>query len=382
MNKFILIIIVLYLLLSPFYFFESGMPQPADIIVSFGIIIFVLAGYLRKVSKDIVVIFFFRFLLLVALINSIYFLYYSNEGIDNIMYMAVLFYIFNFFFFIVLLFILKFSNFSKTVNYLSFFIILALGLQFVLALFGIQGGAKDEVGARQTLFFNNPNQLGYYALLMLSLFAILPSVYRKNKFTMTLTIVFSACLILYSGSRAAMAGVLILGVIMLYKEGFKFKLKSIFLVVAASFSIFFLWGTKFVQEKISFMEVRGERNENTNISEAQIRGYDRFWIHPEYVFYGAGEGRYDRFNSYHELEMHSGFGTVLFSYGILGMILFIIIIFKAIEKDKLFNFMLLLPVLIYNVTHQGFRHPLFWALLAAIYIVTQKENLKIKYEQT
>lgn len=372
MKVFFLIIILLYLLLTPFYIFASGLPQPADIVVSIGVIVFLFWKKNKKTINLPIVKSLFRFIYLVCFINIFYWFYFfAIKGIDNNMYFVPLFYIFNGFFFLFFLTILiddgKLNK--KFINILSFTILISLSIQFILALIGYQFASGEE-SYRNSLFFNNPNQLGYFSLLMLSLFTVLPSVFRKNIFILMLLIFITSFLILYSGSRAALVGVLLLSAFLFYLEGFKFKFNSFIILIFAIFFIPIFLESNFFKENIDLIQNRTERNLNTNISEAQIRGFDRFWIHPEYIIYGSGEGMYERFNSYHHLELHSGFGTILFSYGILGLVLFLSFFYKIIKKNPFFLMILMSPVLTYNITHHGFRTSLFWLLLASVYLLS------------
>jgi len=376
LNKFLIFIIVVYLLLSPFYIFPSGLPQPADYVVAFGAFVFLFSKSFKEVVKIPVVKHLFRFIFIVSFVNfSYWFYFYALQGIENRMFFTPLFYIFNGIFF--LLFIAAiFENGvlnKKLINIISFTIVITLIFQFFLAIIGFQFGGGEE-SSRATLFFNNPNQLGYFALLMLSLFTILPSILRKNILVLLGLILITSYLVLYSGSRAALAGVFLLAILIVYFEGFKLKLKSLIFILIVVMSVPVFLQTDFMAKNIESIQRRGERHLNTNITEAEIRGYDRFWIHPEYIFYGAGEGMNKRFDSYHQMEMHSGFGTVLFSYGILGFSFFILFFYQVIKKRLLFYLLVLTPVLIYNLTHQGLRTTLFWALLASIYLISNSKN--------
>ena len=58
----------------------------------------------------------------------------------------------------------------------------------------------------------------------------------------------------------------------------------------------------------------------SNVEES--RGYNRIYEYPEQILLGAGERGRWRFGPGHEHELHSSFGTVLFSYGIVGFVLF------------------------------------------------------------
>lgn len=369
MNNLFLIIIGLYLLLSPFYIFASGSPQPSDFIVAFGSLLFLVSGRLNDTFKYQIVRHLIRFVLVVIMVNMIYFFYFYFKSIENRMYMPVFFYIFNFSFYLFFFSVIK-SVERKTFNWIGFFIVLSLLIQCTLALLGFQGGFKETASSRAVLFFNNPNQLGYYALLMLSLFTVLPSWFRHYKPTMVLTIIMTSYLVLLSNSRAALAGIIVLIVIILIKEGIKFKTSAFILIFALIALLPIFFESDFFQQYLTSLEVRNQRHENTSISQAQIRGYDRMWIHPEYLIYGAGEGKYDRFDSYHNLEMHSGIGTIIFSYGIAGFVLFVIFLYQTVKHGLFLNLMLISPILIYNLTHQGLRNSLLWIIFATIYITT------------
>ena len=98
---------------------------------------------------------------------------------------------------------------------------------------------------------------------------------------------------------------------------------------------------------------------------AEQRGYDRIWLYPEYLLYGAGEGAEERFGETAggDIEMHSTFGTVLFSYGIFGFglfLLFLWIIFRRAPHRQLVYFA---PICLYGLTHQGLRFSLMWVFL-------------------
>lgn len=349
------------------------MPQPADIIIIIGGLGFFFSNDFRKTFNLEIVKKLFRFVLLVLIINFIYWFYYQAIlGIENKIYFSSLFYIFNLFFFMMFVSLLKEKDKldSKSINLISFVIIITVSLQCVFAILGI--GNSDSL--RATIFFNNPNQLGYFSLLMLSLFTILPSSFRKNIFLTILVISTCGYLVLYSGSRAALVGVLLLASMIFYLEGFKLKIKSVVLILILFISIPLLLKSDFIKSKVDSISTRNERFEESNVSEVQIRGYDRFMLHPHYLFYGAGEGLNERFNSYHSLEMHSGIGNILFSYGILGFVLFVGFIKNVINKDMFFYGLLLMPIITYNVTHQGFRDSLFWVVLASVYLINSSKT--------
>ncbi len=366
MDRFLLTIIYLYVITCPFYIFDSGLPQPSDGIAVLGIIYLLFSTKMIPFFKIKAVKRLFQFVALATFINLAYFFIYKSNGVDNRFYFPPLFYIFDMFFFVMILFILN-NNFILKINHISLAILISLSVQVLMGLVHIGSG-------RSSLFFNNPNQLGYYSLVSLTVFASLPSKYRANKLIILCAVLFSSYLILLSGSRAALLGVALLSGMIFLKEGIKVGFSSsIFIIIVLVGSWYFLNKNDFFNSQIDSIKARQEVKANQGASEWQVRGYDRFVLNPEYVFFGAGEGVYERFNSYQHLEMHSGPGTILFSYGVLGFTFFFLFIKQVIKLNLLFNFLLLLPVFLYNLTHQGFREPLFWILLACIFVVSQNE---------
>ena len=101
------------------------------------------------------------------------------------------------------------------------------------------------------------------------------------------------------------------------------------------------------------------------------RGYIRIWYYPEYIVVGAGEGALYRFaeNSDPDHELHSTVGTILFSYGVIGLITFGAAILCLYRMSTDGRFLYLLPPLLYGLTHQGLRFSFFWLLLSVIAIL-------------
>lgn len=374
MERFCLIILQIYLLLCPFYLFPSGQPQPADYLLASGSVVLLLSGRMRKLSSLPIFKALIGFVAIVVVVNLTQWFYnYAIKGVANQMYYYPFFYIYNALVFCFYLHILKGSRDKyRIINQISLFLIFSLTLQFILAILGIHGGATDlSAVGRTPLFFNNPNQLGYYVLLMFSIYSVLPSIYRKNKLILLLVLFMSGYLIFLSGSRAALGGLLLLTGITLYNDGLKLKLGPIVFLVIIAASLPYLLQTEFIQTRIDLIEQRNARYEGTDVTQAEVRGYDRFWLYPEYLFFGAGEGLNTRFESYHQGEMHSGIGVVLFGYGIVGLLFFLTFLYKSVSGNLIYNLSVLLPVFFYNLTHQGLRNSLFWIFIACLFYFTE-----------
>ena len=90
------------------------------------------------------------------------------------------------------------------------------------------------------------------------------------------------------------------------------------------------------------------------------------WLtHKEYWLLGAGEGGTARFAEttiIGAIEIHSSAGTIFFSYGIVGVALMLVFLFRVAEGARLGTIALLTPALSYTVAHQGLRSTSVWIL--------------------
>ncbi len=368
MDKFYLFIICLYLVISPFYVFDSGLPQPADYLALTAVLGFVLSGKIKRVIHYPIVKslkYLFIIILIVSIATQFYLL---NNGMEGSPYLAIIYYAYNFLIFLLILYLIKLPKFTF---YISLFVLISISLQVTLSVFGIGKGLS-----RETIFFNNPNQLGYFALLVMSIFVVTPSILRKNKIISFLVTILCAYLVLLSGSRASLVGIFVLGIILFVSEGFRFEVKSfLFLLFVLIISINFLISSDWFVNQWEVIENRSQAKESTFESEWEVRGYDRILLYPEYILYGAGEMANKRFTkSLHQLEIHSAFGNILFSYGILGFFFFIKFLYQIIKQRLLLNLLIMSPVLLYNLTHQGLRFTQFWIFLALVFIYSYQES--------
>ena len=160
MRTLILSIWILFLLGIPFYVFADGLPQPAYFLVPL-IAVMVLLEHLRQglLRLDaghgkimLVLVFFVMYTVVVP------FFWYLWLGNPKMLFYPA-FYVFDLILFWVVL-SLHTEHGARFDALTEKSIVVAIVLQVAL-LFAV--GTNNEL--RQSLFFNNPNQLGYYALL-------------------------------------------------------------------------------------------------------------------------------------------------------------------------------------------------------------------------
>lgn len=363
----------LFFVLSPFYVFGSGMPQPADWLVAILFLYIFLSGYIIVGKQyDKLVSTHLSFVIWVVIVNTLW-SFLIDQSLEKRFpsYFHSLFYIFNFLA-VRSYIVLAQQQGSKLILYtlygVGFSLILQAGLSF-------SGGV---VTSRDALFFNNPNQLGYYALLSGSILAY-GARYIKIKLVFQVAAYFSFFyLTLVSSSKAAMAGALILVCLSVLNQGLLNFRQLFILVVAISMGFYFTTqntvGTELFDYSIKRFDEIGASKDDTY----EGRGYDRIVNDPEYMIVGAGEGGYYRFDTLLDAgEIHSSFGTIIFCYGIVGFLLFmrlLLLVFKGASVFELFYF---IPVFAYSITHNGLRSTLFWVFLAVIFILNQ-HRIKIK----
>jgi O-antigen ligase len=345
----------MYLLLVPVYLWASGLPQPGDILIIL-LAPLALARWNGRLSPPIASVMraLVLFTVYVVIVNVAWSLALNQYAINlkKGFGLSPLFYIYNALVFLIV--VVMYQRFGQRLLWFTGKVILyALVLQ-VGAAFAL-GGAS-----RATVLFNNPNQLGYYALLSASLLLLL----QRRRYVTTLEVaiggVAASYLALISASKAALGGIGLLVI-----AGVFVRLRTM-IVVAIAFTLVLVVANP-MQAAIDRTITRFETDSSASFAEE--RGYDRILKYPEYWVVGSGEGAYKRFENDTALgdhEIHSSIGTLFFSYGIVGTLLFAAFLWTVIRRTGLRTWLLIIPSLAYGMTHQGLRFTLFWVLLAIV----------------
>ena len=370
----------IYLIAFPFYFFPAGSAQPSDILIVVVIGLYIMAqkfklqGFIKEPFTR-----FLRFCIYLTVVNFgvfISLLGEANKGLPWFVFSA--FYFYNL---LVMGFALSlYKQYGKKFLYTSVYsCLVAAALQIGLSFVLDTGGE----GIRGSLFFTNPNQLGYYSLCGLAIVLVLETMIKLPKLMVYLGFFLFSYLALISVSKAALGAMIILfGAFLIANK--VFSLKNIFAIIIVG-GVGFIgvtqseFGKKF-QENLERRNIN-EEDRPEEITEWEYRGYDRISNHPEYLVFGAGEGGYNRFDTFIENhEIHSSFGTIVFCYGIPGTVLFIMFIFSLLKKLPWFYLVYSLPLFAYGVTHMGLRFTIFWVALMMFPIIRAERN-KMKLMQ-
>jgi hypothetical protein len=360
------VLLFLYVVLKPFYLFPSGNPQVADWIMLLLIALTFLTQSNRW-SQRTWLFFSITFLLLydILMVNGIWAIILGGvlEVFDSTKW-----YVYNAA--VMLTLALLFQRDPQT--YVRWIFLATVSSLFLQSMILATGLAPDSGDFRQSLFFNNPNQLGYYGLLCMGICLVCARFVSISPVFLIAGIGCSLSIIAASLSKAAIISAVLMYAVFLFvsaRERAGHFWINLICVLSAVLLLFFtfLYTNENMLNDASFytqikerMETLGEDSDDNLAS----RGYDRIANHPQYIFFGAGEGAYERFDSSISLELHSTIANLFFSYGLAGTFLFLLLLYAAVRGHMLVALYPLGFQLLYGLTHNGIRETFFWIMLS------------------
>lgn len=370
-SVFFKVVFILYLLLKPFYFFDSGSLQIADYVLFPGMVLYFIIHRPFGLFKQKSIQYLAGFLLVVLLVNSSYaLLVFDNYQWQFIK--PIFFYVYNSLVFVFCFCLFK-TYTKKDFGTILLVIFVSLFIQYTLILLDIDKGVINNFKGRDYNYFNNPNQLAYYSLTLLTFVFFIKHQLLKVTYWVSLCVSLSLVLIICTTSFSVLIG----GCFFLIMYGISIDKKEyIKHVLLLLLPILLLISIKYteVQDEYHRITARFENPQQRLDSSITDRGYDRIVNDPYYFFYGAGEGMYERFVPVATLrpqEIHNTFLSVFFSYGVLGGILFLLFLFRVFKNLPFSLLILILPVIVYNLFHNGIRFSITWVLIAYIYYVSR-----------
>lgn len=347
----VLILWCLFVGLEPFYFVPSGLPQPGDVLVVV-IVPAVLSRWNGRLNRVVSppVRMLVNFTIWVSIINYGWALITWKFAEGKAYTIFPIYYFFNLAIFTSAL--VLFQRFGDLLLRLTINVILIdLVIQVIASLvFGVGR-------SRSALFFNNANQLGYYALVSATLVALVQKRLGISRLVATAALVACAYLSMISASRAALVGIAILFALLVFENP-----RVILIACVLAVGLVTVGGP--ITQAIENVETRANRQSRLGFSEE--RGYNRLWNFKEYAIIGAGEGDVGRFTpeGVQGLEIHSSFATVLFSYGLVGITLFVWFLARVMKGAPLRATLMLLPTFAHTMSHQGLRFTMLWVMFA------------------
>ncbi|WP_131814045.1 hypothetical protein [Trichococcus ilyis] len=234
--------------------------------------------------------------------------------------------------------------------------------------------------------FNDPNQMAFFVFMSL-ITAFTISEIRNAKLHLIYHIM-AVGLIFLTSSTGMFLGVAVFYTVQALTKVVKivnheYNVK-VLLFIIASLIMGLLFSAKIDDYLATFSEssiiVRVEQkvdklsDNNLGSTNIQERGIDKLILYPEKTIFGAGEGYYARFDkAYTDLEVHSTALSILFYYGIVPTLLFLIWCFKNIRSLTVSNVAVIVSLFIESLTLLNQRQPLFWMIFVILNILANKK---------
>lgn len=359
-------LVVLGVFTSQFYIFSSGVPQLSHMILvlAFGLVFFkqffLNANGVEKNS-------FTNSLFLFVYFSTILNLYFCIVHEDTEYLVSSVYTVYGLTMFLLFSFWLSTSRSSE--KWLMFSSIASVTTLFVLCILEI---GRFNFHPRFNAFFNDPNQMAYWALCVFAIIACSSQVRDSIKnlvFLMVLLIIFK------SFSRSGLLGlaVMSMGMILssLLVEGNRLDFKKTVIGLIAIVLLLGAAGAYLIQ-KSDDLSFYTERAGEADVAEQMdVRGYTKILKYPEYIIIGAGQGGNERFLTQNlqrsTEEIHSTWAGLLFYYGIWGLGLWMVMHIFILRKLPIAYKLIFLGPVFYAFSTYGLRTPVFWMYLSYFY---------------
>jgi len=377
------ILLLLFILIRPFYVRASGQVQPAD---GFLMLYFFCTVY-RDFKAEVLVPnikknkLFYIFLVFAIMINAFYhkvvpdprFLFSSLY----LIYMGVVVYSYD-------------SGINKgLIDKIRYILYGNLMIQFLIYSSGLgrlyyelwEEGATRYMGT-----FTDPNQFGFYIFIVL-LFAYLTKHEKVDTYLFPITSAMGIFLIIQSKSLAALLGLAVLYTLALLRFiGEKFRVNKVILcmmliLTTTGVVYYFIPTSDFRIEDVEYTTVNRIRYKIYNIIYAdgikdilRERAAEKIINYPEYFIYGAGEGNYERYYPEPVNEIHSSFINLFFSYGLIPFAILMGWFKKRLKGLNAVSLVCFITILIESMFLVNYRQALFWVLWITLFYLNEPEK--------
>lgn len=377
------ILLLLFILIRPFYVRASGQVQPAD---GFLMLYFFCTVY-RDFKAEVLVPnikknkLFYIFLVFAIMINAFYhkvvpdprFLFSSLY----LIYMGVVVYSYD-------------SGINKgLIDKIRYILYGNLMIQFLIYSSGLgrlyyelwEEGATRYMGT-----FTDPNQFGFYIFIVL-LFAYLTKHEKADTYLFPITSVMGIFLVIQSKSLAAFLGLAVLYTLALLRFiGEKFRVNKVILCVMLILTTtgvvyYFIPTSDFRIEDVEYNTVNRIRYKIYNVIYAdgikdilRERAAEKIINYPEYFIYGAGEGNYERYYPEPVNEIHSSFINLFFSYGLIPFAILMGWFKKRLKGLNAVSLVCFITILIESMFLVNYRQALFWVLWITLFYLNEPQQ--------
>lgn len=344
-----------------FYILPSGLPQIGDFLILFSYVALSVTGNKPKTQQEDISL--RTFVILVALVNGVHFIFSPSRGF----LMSTFYYLFNYI--VVLCFkkMLPIAGFGKALER-----VLELNLLIQLFIYLTGRGEWYHV-VRYMGTFNDPNQYAFFIFGDMLLICLIKNAYGDIK--KMLPWYFLSFYLMMPASSTGM----LLGFTVFFVFYIMFSLQAstgrvlgmlFFAILGVSAVILYMHG--YIKLPVSFENSFMMRRLNSKLaglsSDPVAMAEDRQWgklIHyPGYILIGAGEGDFSRFRIGRASEIHSSILGPLWYYGIIPFSIWMKWSISKIKKVDRIVLCVYAALILESITLVNNRQPFFWMIYA------------------
>lgn len=374
-------ILMFYIAIKPLYIFSSGGMQISDIFLalSFGWLLLHSRHGIdippegKKWFRDVLL-----FTIYVSVVNAFWYVWLIDAPYKSSTFISsILYYIFNALAVILTLNIVYRIGIDRVI----IGVMNGTTISSLIVLLGIILNLGK--GERNTSFFNNPNQLGFYAIILLTLLCFFHDFLDKKK--AMVIIVSSVIATIVSLSKASFISMFALGFFVLISNKSNrpkqlFKKCGAIIILGVSLYVLLFGNISFVNDNIVLRELRDRVVHMSQENDSNLgtgRGYDRVYEMGKNLLWGMGEGGYDRFTIMRGFEIHSTYANILVSYGLIGSFLALGVFLFPLKSNRSFfrNLCCMSGIILYGISHNGIRNTLVWIVLACLIVQNNQNRL-------
>lgn len=380
------ILLLLFILLRPFYFRGAGQVQPADGLL----MLYFFCRVYRDVKTETLIPnikknkLLYIFLILAIMINAFY---HKVVPDPSFMYSSL---------YLVYIGITVYSYDSgvshSLIDKIRYVLYVNLGIQFLVYCNGFgrvyyelwENGATRYMGT-----FTDPNQLGFYVFIVL-VFAYLTKHEKIDNYLFPISTIVGIFLALQSKSLSALLGLFVLYVLALLRfMSAKLKISKVALcvglvLVTSGVGYYFWPSADFRLENVEYTTVNRIRYKLFKVIYAdgikdilRERAAEKILNYPEYFIYGAGAGNYERYYPEPVNEIHSSFVNLFFSYGIIPFTILMAWFKKRLKGLNVVSWICFISIMVETTFLVNYRQALFWiAWITLFYLNEYRTNVK------
>lgn len=364
----------------PWYYMHSGLPQPVDVVIILTLFLFTILKrpYLNLLQYSSIYKMFLYFIIFTIVTLLINFIDNESAITINLIIQNIYYFILMSVYLFIIVNIFQYYNHVKSYNIILFLVFLGCLLPMLDWIFYVRNLSSGRIA----LTFNNPNQLGFFSLVNISIVYYLGLLAKEAQFKLNkwiaLAILNSSLFFLFLSASRACYPVILLYIFCYFiifdfnfsgASGSLFKILSILLGTFFCIFLLYEWYVHMKSIRLSRLAVNYDGIIYDFYFRA-LRGIDFNTMSLWELLIGRGE------HSLHErgtLEFHNNFIALFNQTGLLGLLLYIyvnlLIIINLIKKSVLY-FLPFFCYLFYSTFQYSLRTRPHWLFIAIIIFVS------------